>query len=229
MVGDAYFRAKWGREKEFLRGDLAPSGIPDQTWTIGNIDAGTLGAITGGPPTVAPFAVLSAWRVGTAFDKTIDPEVCIPAAGHFTGFCTRMIVLNPGAQMQVAIENGMDPLPQPMTGTLGMKTSLVEPGVGEVCEYECEPSVTNTSASNSRVITQGTGAIAANTAKGTMLSFKNGRLYIAQVGDTPYFKIVGNNAGGGLPGIVDPVNNWRIEVEFLGKNCPVLASSPAYS
>jgi hypothetical protein len=92
-------------------------------------------------------------------------------AGHFVGFLTRNVTVTGPALADHVYPGRLE---------LDVK-------VGDACSLEKADAVE--AESSVYLMDSGTGAIDANTAVDSPLAFKQGRFYVAQSGDTPYFKL----------------------------------------
>ena len=76
----------------------------------------------------------------------------------------------------------------------GSKVTLLQVPLGGEIEVECATSQASTATQNITtpvlLVTSGTGALTAATAKGTLCSYENGRLYVAQSGDHAEWEVI---------------------------------------
>ncbi len=125
-----------------------------------------------------------------------------PATGDSLGFLTQAVsVVGPTfEQMSLGYQN--------IPAKSGTKVSIGRVGVGGQIEVEdLKGVVYNGTTGQGLLVTSGTGDLSAVAAK-TEVSFKNGRLYAAQTGDTVHF-YVSNPA---VTPLVDTVNNVRVRL-----------------
>lgn len=111
-----------------------------------------------------------------------DPEALDVAQGNtFTGHLTRRVAVG-GLSLADRVFGTTSPVP------VGVESAFqdgLEVSVEKAEEIEVE--------GGGYLLLSGTGAITGATAIGTPLSFKNGLLYVAQAGDTPFYNLTANN------------------------------------
>lgn len=122
-----------------------------------------------------PSGTTVPWEIGCSMVRT-DPEVCTPSNGDHTGFLTKKVTTDGPSFEDMNFNKNLP-------AKLGQKVSLAQLPDGALIEVEGEPSITATAASPGLIVTSGTGAITGATARASKLSFKNGRVYLAQTGD----------------------------------------------
>lgn len=156
--------------------------------------------IHGDLETVGELTVTGAVPYGSWQDDVGDNVNAKPAAGDAIGFLTQAVTADGPTFEQMSL--GFKNLP----AKSGTKVTLANIEVGGQIEVEDHINVAyNGSTGQGLMVTTGTGQLQ-GVAAGTPVSFKNGRLYAAQTGDTVHY-VVSNPA---VTPLVDTVNNIRL-------------------
>lgn len=110
---------------------------------------------------------------GTAIGYGPDIDTGLLAQGSgFVGFMTRDLTDQGATLTELYIPQNPLALPNQSGTAVGLEKAE---------EVQC--------AGVSYILTSGTGAISLGTPQGTKLSFKDGRFYVAQLGDVPYYTL----------------------------------------
>lgn len=134
---------------------------------------------------IGTLAVSGAYPKYTAIDDRGDNINGDPAEGEAIGFLSQDVTLVGPTFEQMSLNFRDLPVKS------GNKSTLECPDVGAQIEVENEPSKAFNSADGlKRIVTTGTGALTAGTAKDTEVSFKNGRFYAAQTGDRVWGRVL---------------------------------------
>jgi len=136
---------------------------------------------------------------GTAFgyDATTADKIVLAGGKNFLGFVMREVVVGGPGLPDHVYPNRLE-----LAYASGQEASLEKAD-----EVEAEGS--------NFLVLSGTGALANNTAVDTQISFNNGKFYIAQTGDIPFYKVSANPnmlAAAGVNPVVPGALRFRFEI-----------------
>ena len=139
--------------------------------------------IHGEPEMIGEFAITAVAPIGTFVDDDGSNAQAELANGNALGFMTKEVTADGPTFEQMNFQNCL-------VAKAGDAVSIGALCPGHQIEVENEPSKTSTGTGAKMMVTSGTGAITAATAKDTEVSVVNGRLYAAQTGDRVMFRVL---------------------------------------